>query len=202
MVSERWMPIPGHEGAYEVSDQGQVRSLPRVVARRFGRGRHAAQIVRTPIPGVNLRPGTASNGYLTVSLSGQTHCVHTLVLTAFRGPRPQGCDGCHRDGDRRNNLLLNLRWDTRSANAADSLMHGTRPLGERKPRAKLTDRSASEILAAKGRESQSALATRFCVSPAAIQAVHDRRTFKHVSPGMDEDVLHTARHHLAARGGR
>lgn len=27
MNSERWLPIPGYEGSYEVSDLGRVRSL-------------------------------------------------------------------------------------------------------------------------------------------------------------------------------
>ena len=30
---ERWLPVPGYEGLYEVSDLGQVRSLPRPTKR-------------------------------------------------------------------------------------------------------------------------------------------------------------------------
>src|SRR6266702_8822957 len=28
-VAERWRPVPGYEGLYEVSDQGRVTSIPR-----------------------------------------------------------------------------------------------------------------------------------------------------------------------------
>lgn len=50
--------------------------------------------------------------------------IHSLVLEAFVGPRPDGMEGCHNDGDPANNHLANLRWDTRAANNQDTLRHG------------------------------------------------------------------------------
>ena len=35
-MTEKWLPIPGWEGLYEVSDHGRVRSLPRVRNTRWG----------------------------------------------------------------------------------------------------------------------------------------------------------------------
>ena len=35
-AAERWLPVPGYEGRYEISDRGNARSLDRVVAD----GRH------------------------------------------------------------------------------------------------------------------------------------------------------------------
>lgn len=51
--------------------------------------------------------------------------LHRVVLDAFIGPRPKGMEACHANGDPTDNRLVNLRWDTRSANAADSVRHGT-----------------------------------------------------------------------------
>jgi hypothetical protein len=45
MTAERWAPIPGYEGAYEVSDRGRVRSLERVVVMRDGRRRVPARLL-------------------------------------------------------------------------------------------------------------------------------------------------------------
>lgn len=46
--------------------------------------------------------------------------VHTLVLEAFVGPRPEGMQACHYpDHDKTNNRLDNLRWDTQSNNLRD-----------------------------------------------------------------------------------
>lgn len=106
-----WLPIPGHPD-YEVSDDGQVRlwrpwrglAVPRAVAQH-----------------VNAK------GYATLHLDKTTHRVHRLVLTAFVGPCPEGMEACHNDGDKLNNRLDNLRWDTRDANRADSYAHGTHP---------------------------------------------------------------------------
>jgi hypothetical protein len=89
-------------------------------------------------------------------------------------------EGCHDDGDRQNNQLANLRWDTRLANADDRRKHGTKLLGSKYPTAKLTEETAAKVRGLKGQVSQSRLAIMFGVSPSAIQAVHDGRTWKHV----------------------
>ncbi len=46
------------------------------------------------------------------------------VLETYVGPRPEGMWACHNDGDKNNNSLSNLRWDTRSNNERDKLKHG------------------------------------------------------------------------------
>lgn len=119
MSSETWKPVVGYEGAYEVSDLGNVRSL----ARMDRRGRRVK--ART------LASGIAGNGYLLVSLwrdgRGESRMVHQLVAAAFLGPRPEGMDICHADGNRTNPAAANLRYDTRAANLADARAHGTLP---------------------------------------------------------------------------
>lgn len=117
-MEERWLPISDYEGAYEVSNLGRVRSLDRFDSRgnrTFGR---------------ILRPDTSKpSGHLRVTFcSGgvtQRYFVHRLVLSAFIGPRPEGMESCHNDGNPKNNLINNLRWDTKSANARDRRRHGT-----------------------------------------------------------------------------
>jgi hypothetical protein len=49
--------------------------------------------------------------------------IHVLVLTTFVGPRPDGHEGCHNNGEPSDNRLVNLRWDTPCANQADKLVH-------------------------------------------------------------------------------
>ncbi|MDU6479009.1 MAG: NUMOD4 domain-containing protein, partial [Corynebacterium kroppenstedtii] len=36
MSKERWRPVVGYEGIYEVSDQGRVRSLDRIITQHDG----------------------------------------------------------------------------------------------------------------------------------------------------------------------
>ena len=114
-MSETWKPISGYEGCYEVSDLGRVRSLDRQ-SHGFRAGRMLKQ---------NIGVG---NGYLYVTLYRKPHKrranVHTLVLEAFAGPRPDGMEACHNDGDRTNPRLSNLRWGTHSENIYDIVRHG------------------------------------------------------------------------------
>lgn len=180
LVPEYWKPAPGYEGVYEVSDLGRVRSLDRIVMRRVGRGKNPDRLVPVPMRGKLLRPGRASNGYPTVSLQGKTHTVHSLVLSAFKGPPPEGYECRHLNGNRADPRLQNLEWGTRAQNVADALAHGTQVRGERYRTAKLTDEAARQIRRLRGKVPQSKLAEMFGVSPAAIQAVHDGRTWKHV----------------------
>lgn len=115
-MTEKWKDVPGYEGKYQVSDLGRVRSLPhkvRVVA-------HGTEATRMS-PGRILRPGPKSSGHLTVSLGRHnSQQVHQLVMRAFVGPRPEGMEVCHNDGDPTNNALDNLRYDTRAENIRDA----------------------------------------------------------------------------------
>lgn len=110
-MNEVWKPIPGYGERYAASSFGQIKSLRR------------GRILKS-----NTRP------YLRTSLSvdGVEYCVyiHHLVLLAFHGPRPQGLDGCHGDGDYLNNRPDNLRWDTPLSNMKDRCLHGKTQRGD------------------------------------------------------------------------
>jgi hypothetical protein len=111
-MTERWLPIPGYEGRYDVSDQGRVRSWTRSL-----RDPHL------------LRQHLNGAGYLQVKLcrdrAVNTARVHLLVLLAFVGPRADGLVCRHLDGDSNNNVLSNLRYGTYAENAQDRVRHGT-----------------------------------------------------------------------------
>lgn len=145
-MAEIWKPVVGHEGFYEVSDEGRVRSVDREVRHptgsvfiRRGREMKVSQMPGSGYPRVSLRDGEKA----------ETFMVHVLVLEAFVGPRPDGHDACHADGTRTNNCLRNLRWDSRAANMADRQAHGRTQRGERHYRAKLTDEQVLSIRADK-----------------------------------------------------
>lgn len=111
-------------------------------------------------------PGTLPSGHKYVFLHNEhgpkSHLIHRLVLCVFKGPCPDGMEGCHNDGNPANNDISNLRWDTRQANCADAIKHGTFPRGSRKKSAKLNEADVEEIRSrlAYG-EMQKDLATRF-----------------------------------------
>jgi hypothetical protein len=106
---ENWRSVVGWEKFYWVSDIGRIRSLHQ--QGRFTIGMCVSGGYRV----MKLRDnGRAANGM-----------VHVLVLEAFVGPRPTGFHACHNNGNSSDNRLINLRWDTVSANQADKKTHGT-----------------------------------------------------------------------------
>lgn len=107
-----WRPVPGFEGLYEVSAEGQVWSLRSLCL---------------------MAPQPARHGYQRVSLyigAGKrvSRLIHQLVLEAFVGSCPDGMEARHYPcRDKANNDLLNLSWATKSVNHLDQVEHGTHP---------------------------------------------------------------------------
>lgn len=119
MTAEEWRSVPGFPD-YLVSDLGRVASTKRWRGSDFR--------YLTPQP-------HSINGYPYVQMfprEGRKVCrsVHGLVAAAFLGPRPDGMEVCHGDGDPGNCQLSNLRYDTHAANEQDKRLHGTYPGGQ------------------------------------------------------------------------
>lgn len=104
---EKWKEIPGYESRYLISNTGAVKSLVY-----FHNGKTVTNKERI-LRQVNNR------GYLRVALTDFTgivkhHCVHRLVLSAFKGSSTLSVN--HIDGNKQNNNLSNLEWVTHSEN--------------------------------------------------------------------------------------
>ena len=128
-MSEKWKTIKDYPD-YEVSDQGQIRSWKRKKLRI-------------------LRPCLDTYKYLTISLykngTQNNTYVHSLVLETFISSRPKKMEACHNDGNKSNNYLNNLRWDSHENNQADTIKHGTSTRGTKSPNCKLTKKQVLEI---------------------------------------------------------
>ena len=118
----RWKNIPGYDGAYQVSDQGQIRSVDRMVTMIM-----KETLCRSFRPGHVISPSMTKCGYFGVSLykggKGVHHLVHRLVASAFV-PNPLGLPQVnHLDENKGNNTASNLEWCTAKENSS----YGTRP---------------------------------------------------------------------------
>lgn len=118
-MSEVWRPVVGYEGAYEVSNLGRVRSLDRLVPAGGGRERRHQGRVLSAYFGDHY-----AKVRLKVGDGGRTLNVHQLVAEAFLGPRPDGLEVCHNNGERHDNRAENLRYDTHVENQRDTIRLG------------------------------------------------------------------------------
>lgn len=112
----------------------------------------------------------------------KTFRVHCLIMTVFRGTRPEGMQVCHDpDPDPRNCALDNLRWGTHEENMKDRDRHGRTARGDRSGPAKLTEAQVRKIrmLLKEGAKSI-AMARQFSVSRSTIHRIKQRIHWKHV----------------------
>jgi hypothetical protein len=151
LSNEIWIPVLGFEDIYEVSDQGNVRSLDRVSVSE----KRSSQIIK----GRALKPRVNKNrnSQTTVCLwqNGKDFYIpiSNIVLKAFVGMPEEGQEAAHNNGDATDNRLINLRWATHYDNIQDKTRHGTQPKGSKNGAAKLTEEDVSQIRSLYKRES-------------------------------------------------
>lgn len=104
MKKEKWKPIKGYEGLYEVSNLGRINSL-------YGGQSNKGGI---------LKAAKDKKGYERICLTknGQkrNYSVHRLVALTFIDNPHNKPQVNHIDGVHSNNSLLNLEWVTSSEN--------------------------------------------------------------------------------------
>lgn len=98
MEQEIWKEVVGHEGSYEVSNFGRIKSKLGVANKN------------------RILKAAVCKGYFCVVLclcgTKKMKKVHRLVCEAFI-PNPENKPTVnHKDGDRKNNNLKNLEWAT------------------------------------------------------------------------------------------
>lgn len=159
---ESWRPVPGFEYQYEVSDCGRVRSLDREINQIGRGGKPYFRIAR----GRYLRPGRMPAGHVSVALGrGNSRCVHELVLLAFVGPAPAGCECRHKNGIANDNRLENLEWSSRGRNTQDKKWH------EGTTTTKLWPEDVAELKAMFGKFTRRTIALWFGISVSAVDKI-------------------------------
>ena len=144
-----WMDIPGWEGKYQVSADGEVKSLSRLVPYQDTFRTKKEKILK---PRCSGRPSPEGKHYQEVVLCDNTRRVaikvHILVARCFvNNPNALPCV-MHKDDNPENNSYSNLKWGTVSDNNKDRDMKGRtyRPPSEC-PLTTLTKTQADEVKA-------------------------------------------------------
>ena len=114
---EKWKSIKGYEGFYEVSDQGRVKSLERVIKHP---GSEEISAYDMSLKERIKHPHVTPKGYLQVSLcrdgTQKQFLVHRLVAATFISNPKKLPHINHKDFNKRNAAASNLEWVTNEQN--------------------------------------------------------------------------------------
>lgn len=122
-MTETWKAIAGHEGSYEVSDRGRVRSLDRISHARNRWGGVTARHLKG-----RVLSQCDTHGYRSVTLGfmAAPRLVHRLVADAFLANPQRLPEVNHKNLTRSDNDIHNLEWVSSSDNKHHSYASGTR----------------------------------------------------------------------------
>lgn len=137
----------GYDHPYEVSSDGRVRTLDRVIikpARSNARGGPAT------IKSHEMCMTDDGCGYLRVKVHKggvvKMAKVHRLVALAFLDNPENKAEVNHKDGNKKNNSVSNLEWATRLENMQHAWRTGLNDTkGERNVRSKISEDTAKQI---------------------------------------------------------
>ena len=168
LPSEKWRWIKNYEGIYMISTKGRFAS--------FKRGR------------VTILNPHLNNGYLQVTLCKNGKCkmglIHRLVAEAFI-PNPENKPEVdHRDTNKTNNCVENLRWATEKENYQYASEARLIKIGENNTSAKLTEEQVRYIrkvyIPYHPEFGAKALAKKFGVHRETIYSIVSGKSWKHV----------------------
>lgn len=170
-MDEKWLPVKGYEGFYEVSNMGRIKSLDRYIKRKNS---DTSEFRR----GVILKHKLNIGGYFINGISkdgqGSTVYLHKVVATAFV-ENPNGYpEANHIDGDKGNNRASNLEWTTPQLNTIHAYENGlTQRTSDKCKSSKLTFDQADEIRMRyfNNKELMSTLAMEYGVAEGVVYSV-------------------------------
>ena len=169
---EEWRVIKDFPD-YAVSNLGKVKR-----ARDNGNNRFAGDIIKSRRNKKGYVYLTLCHGEIKKSLK-----VHRLVLEAFIGSCPVGCECSHKDNNQTNNCLSNLEWATHSKNILNSFQAGSKKSlkSSEHGRSKLKEQDVVEIrkMISCGIP-QKDIATQFNVHINTIGRIKNKNNWSHI----------------------
>ena len=115
---EKWLPVQGYDGFYEVSDMGRIRSFKQCKEGKI------------------MKIKRMRDTYLYINLTKEGKCktlsLHRIIAQTFiENPENKPCIN-YIDGCKENNAVSNLQWSTYKENNKHALEKNLRAYGAKR----------------------------------------------------------------------
>ena len=173
-MSEIWKEISGYGDKYSVSNYGNVKN-------------HITGRLLNPFDR-RAKSTSGKKGYKTVHLTGgltriKNASVHSLIMAAFIGDRPDGYVINHIDGNPSNNHLSNLEYCTQSHNRKQDFIHGRQSLkGENNTQSKIKQSDVLVIVSLRnGGMTYKQIGELFGLTISGVSSIFNGYTWSHIT---------------------
>jgi hypothetical protein len=169
LKTEQWKDVLGYEGIYQVSDLGRIKSF------KFKKQKILVQI-------------NTSKGYLDIGLHNNKMekkkrlKIHRLVAIAFI-PNPENkLEVNHKKGNKKDNRVISLEWNTPTENQIHAYKTGLRVSlkGKEINTCKLSEKEILEIRSINKNMSFVDIGLKYNISPENASMIIRRKTWKHL----------------------
>lgn len=160
--NEKW--VPGWEGKYSVTEDGEIFSHQRTKCIRKSRIKEGGYVCLT----------------LTTDYKKKNLYVHRAVAMCFVGNPHNHTEVNHIDGDKLNNHYTNLEWCSRKENQQHAVRLGLirNPKGGNHPSATMSEKVAREIKFSMG--SNKEVSAKYGVHTSTVNSIRKGRSWKHL----------------------
>lgn len=170
------LDIKDFEGLYAITDDGKIWSYPKLNGVGFRDGHWMKQYVHRGYSYVVLTKESKQKSYIVHRLVAQTYIENPLLKKQVN----------HKNGNKLDNHISNLEWNTPSENSKHAYSSGLRVhiglKGEKNPKAKLKKSDVLYIRAQiePSKNDRKYLMKRFNIAKNTLSDILNRKSWQHI----------------------
>ncbi len=173
---EIWKDIKDYVGYYQVSNIGKVRSVDRLLTYSSGqKNLHKGRVLI-------LRNNHRGYPMAMLSKKDAQRCiaVHRLVATTFIENPDSKPEVNHISGNKEDNTIHNLEWNTREENEHHAKVNGLKPRGSKHKNSKLKEGDILDIRSMYPSHTYKSIGLKYNVTHRTIWDVVNLKTWRHL----------------------
>ena len=183
MENEIWKDVEEFENLYEISNFGRLRNKPRMVNSLIGN--RGFRVTTSKIKPTQDNGKGYKQYYVQINKKRYIQYAHRLVAKYFLSNPDEKTEVNHIDGNKANNHVSNLEWNTKSENMQHAVLNNLCKIGEESRSAKLSEKTVLAIrrlFRINPNFNKSKIAKKLNVRDTTIHKIIKNERWKHLTP--------------------